>query len=392
MLDTYRRVLTRPGAAAFSGTGVVARLPTSMMTLGIVLLVSALTGSYALAGQLSAAYVVGNAAFAVPHGRLADVLGQLKVLGADALVFGVASSVMVVTISAGWATPWPHLMAVVAGMAQPQAGTLVRSRWAHLLDDEQDKHTAFAVEGVADEVVFVAGPALVTVLATAVAPQAGLAVAIVAGTVGALGLAAQRSTQPPAHRPDRAVGRAPMPWGLLAPLGVGALALGSLFGALEVATVAFADDEGRPALAGLMLAAFSLGSLVAGVWAGAVVFRRTPLARARLGVVLLAVGTLVLPLLRGLPLVTLVLVVTGLALAPTLIALFSLVQATVPPGRLNEAMGIVQTGISAGIAPGAWGAGVVADADGGSAAYWVCAVSAVLAALAGGLVRVPSRA
>lgn len=391
MLDTYRRVLTRPGAAAFSGTGVVARLPTSMMTLGIVLLVSALTGSYALAGQLSAAYVVGNAAFAVPHGRLADVLGQLKVLGADALVFGVASSVMVVAIGAGWATPWPHLLAVLAGMAQPQAGTLVRSRWAHLLDDEQDKHTAFAVEGVADEVVFVAGPALVTVLATAVAPQAGLAVAIVAGTVGALGLAAQRSTQPPAHRPDRAVGCAPMPWGLLAPLGVGALALGSLFGALEVATVAFADDEGRPALAGLMLAAFSLGSLVAGVWAGAVVFRRTPLARARLGVVLLAVGTLALPLLRGLPLVTLVLVVTGLALAPTLIALFSLVQATVPPGRLNEAMGIVQTGISAGIAPGAWGAGVVADADGGSAAYWVCAVSAVLAALAGGLVRVPSR-
>lgn len=391
MLDSYRRVLTRPGAAAFSGTGVVARLPTSMMTLGIVLLVSALTGSYALAGQLSAAYVLGNAAFAVPHGRLADVLGQLKVLGADALVFGVASSVMVVAISTGWSTPWPHLLAVVAGMAQPQAGTLVRSRWAHLLEEERDRHTAFAVEGVADEVVFVAGPALVTVLATSVAPQAGLVVAIVAGTLGALGLAALRSTQPPVHPPDRSVGRAPMPWALLVPLGVGALALGSLFGALEVATVALAEEEGRPAVAGLMLAAFSLGSLVAGVWAGAVVFRRTPLARARLGVALLALGTLVLPLLPGLGLVTLVLVVTGLTLAPTLIALFSLVQATVPPARLNEAMGIVQTGISAGIAPGAWGAGVVADAAGGSAAYWVCAVSAVLAALAGGLVRVPSR-
>jgi len=389
MLDSYRRVLTRPGAAAFSGTGVVARLPTSMMTLGIVLLVSALTGSYALAGQLSAAYVLGNAAFAVPHGRLADVLGQLKVLGADALVFGVASSVMVVAISGGWSTPWPHLLAVVAGMAQPQAGTLVR--WAHLLEEERDRHTAFAVEGVADEVVFVAGPALVTVLATVVAPQAGLVVAIVAGTLGAVGLAALRSTQPPVHPPDRSVGRPPMPWGLLVPLGVGALALGSLFGALEVATVALAEEEGRPAVAGLMLAAFSMGSLVAGVWAGAVVFRRTPLVRARLGVALLALGTLVLPLLPGLGLVTLVLVVTGLTLAPTLIALFSLVQATVPPARLNEAMGIVQTGISAGIAPGAWGAGVVADASGGSAAYWVCAVSAVLAALAGGLVRVPSR-
>ena len=50
-------------------------------------------------------------------------------------------------------------------------------------------------------------------------------------------------------------------------------------------------------------------------------------------------------------------------------------------------MGFVQTGISGGIAPGAWLAGVVADEHGGSAAYWVCTVSAVLAALAGVVVR-----
>ncbi len=389
MLASYRRVLRRPGAAAFSATGLVARLPDSMMTLGIVLLVSVLTGSYALAGQLSAAYVVGTAAFAVPHGRLADVFGQRRVLLVDAVVFGTASSVMVVAMTQGWPAPWPHLLALVAGMAKPQAGTLVRSRWAHLLEEERDRHTAFAVEGVADEVVFVTGPALVTLLATSVAPQAGLVVAIVAGTLGAAALAAQRRTEPPAHRPDRATGRAAMPWGLLLPLALGAVALGSLFGALEVATVAVAEGAGRTGLAGPMLAAFALGSLAAGVWAGAMVFRRTPLARARLGMTLLAVGTVALPLLPGLALLTLALLLTGLALAPTLIALFSLIQATVPASRLNEAMGIVSTGIAAGIAPGAWAAGVVADAAGGSAAFWVCTASAALAALSGVLVRVP---
>ena len=103
--------------------------------------------------------------------------------------------------------------------------------------------------------------------------------------------------------------------------------------------------------------------------------------------VLLAVGTVSLPFLPGLPLVTLALFLTGLALAPTLIALFSLIEASVPRSRLNEAMGVVQTGVSAGIAPGAWIAGVVADEHGGSAAYWVCTVSAVLAAGRAGRAR-----
>lgn len=390
MLTTYRRVFAHPGAALFSATGVLARLPISMTTLGIVLLVSALSGSYALAGQVTAAFIAGNAGFAVLHGRLTDRFGQTRVLSVDTVAFGLSSSLMVVAITEGWSFPWPHLLGAVAGTAMPQVGTMVRGRWAHLLDDPGERHTAFAVEGIADEVVFVTGPALVTVLATVLAPQAGLVVAIVAGTVGSVALALQRRTAPPvqARHPDAV--RPPMPWRLLVPLAVGALALGSLFGALEVATVALAEDEGRKVLSGLMLAAFSFGSLVAGVVAGALAMRRTPLARARLGMTLLALGTGALPFLPGLLVVSGALLLTGLALAPTLIALFSLIESSVPPGRLNEAMGFVQTGMSAGIAPGAWGAGVVADASGGSAAYWVCVVSAALAALAGA--AVPSTA
>jgi MFS family permease len=391
VLASYRRVFSHPGARAFSLTGLVARLPISMMTLGIVLLVSARTGSYTLAGQVSAAYVVGNAAMAVLHGRLADRFGQRRVLYADSAAFATASALMVLSVLEEWALPLPHVCAAVAGAAIPQVGTMVRARWAHLLDSDTDRHTAFAVEGVADEVVFVTGPALVTLLATSYAPQSGLIVAVLVGTAGALALAAQRRTEPPAHPHDPAVARASMPWGLLAPLTLGALCLGSLFGALEVATVAFAEDAGHKAVAGLMLGAFSLGSLIAGVVAGAVVSQRGPLRRARAGMALLAVGTVSLPFLPGLPVMTLALFVTGLALAPTLIALFSLIEASVPASRLNEAMGVVQTGVGAGIAPGTGLAGVVADGSGGSAAYWVCAVSAVLAALGGLAVRTGGR-
>ena len=129
--------------------------------------------------------------------------------------------------------------------------------------------------------------------------------------MGSVALALQRRTAPPVQvrHPDAV--RPPMPWRLLVPLALGALALGSLFGALEVATVALAEDEGRKVLSGLMLAAFSFGSLVAGVVAGALAMRRTPLARARLGMTLLAVGTCALPLLPGLLVVSVALLLTG---------------------------------------------------------------------------------
>ena len=65
MLSRYRRVLSLPGALAFSASGLVARLPISMVSLGIVLLVSTRTGSYSLAGAVSAAYILANALVAV---------------------------------------------------------------------------------------------------------------------------------------------------------------------------------------------------------------------------------------------------------------------------------------------------------------------------------------
>ena len=85
---------------------------------------------------------------------------------------------MIVSIVEDWAMPWPHVLAALAGAAIPQIGTMVRARWAHLLPVASERHTAFAVESVFDEVVFVTGPALVTLLATAVAPQAGLVAAV----------------------------------------------------------------------------------------------------------------------------------------------------------------------------------------------------------------------
>jgi MFS family permease len=375
MLDSYRTVFAHRGALAFSATGMLARLPISMMTLGIVLLVSTVTGSYGLAGQVSAAYVIGNAVVAIPHGRLADRFGQTPVLYADAVLFALATGMLVHATTHDWPTPWPHVWAALSGAALPQVGSMVRARWAHLVGTERERHTAFAVEAVGDEFVFVTGPALVTFLSTLHAPETGLVVALAIGTVGTLLLALQRGTAPPVHPVEPGTTAVPMPWDRLVPIAAAAVALGCLFGGLEVATVATAEQGGHKAASGVLLAVFSLGSMIAGLVAGAIHWKAPDHRRFQVGIGLLASGMLVLPFLDDLVVLGMLLFLVGLTLAPGLIALVSLLEASTPRPRLTEAMAVFQTGMAAGIAPGAYFAGLVADDAGGSASYWVCVVS-----------------
>lgn len=378
MLDSYRAVFAHRGALAFSATGMLARLPISMMTLGIVLLVSTVTGSYAVAGQVSAAYIIGNALIAVPHGRLADRYGQTVVLYVDTVLFALATGLLVRSITQEWSAPWPYVLAALSGAALPQVGSMVRARWAHLVRDDKERHTAFAVEAVGDEVVFVTGPALVTFLSTLYAPETGLEVALALGTVGTVLLALQRRTAPEVHPVDRTGAAVAMPWGRVLPIAVAGIALGALFGALEVATVAAAEHGGHKAASGVLLAGFSLGSMVAGLVAGAIHWSTPDHRRFQVGIGVLAAAMLVLPFLGNLVVLGVLLFLIGLALAPSLIAVVSLLEASTPRPRLTEAMAVFQTGISAGIAPGAYFAGLVADHAGGSASYWVCVAAGAL--------------
>ena len=385
----YRRVLSTPGALAFSATGLVARLPISMITLGIVVLVSTRTGSYAEAGGISAAYVAATAVGAVPLARYVDRLGQGRVLGA-AVTFSVAALVALITVvELGWSAPWPHVFAVLSGATMPNVGAAVRARWSHAVPDRSLLDTAFAVEAVNDEVVFILGPTLVTLLATAVHPMAGLGTAGVAALVGTWVLVAQRRTEPPSRSAAEAhaATAAPMPWAQLLPMVAGAVMLGVVFGGTEVAVVAFADERGTPRAAGLLLAAWALGSLISGVVSGHLTYRRDAATRYRLGTLALALLMVPLPFLDGVGLLGIFLFLAGFAISPTMIAAVSWVEAVVPSTRLNEGMTVFSTGLIAGVAPGAAVVGTVIDAQGASASFWVGAGAGLVGAAAGLLAR-----
>jgi predicted MFS family arabinose efflux permease len=183
-----------------------------------------------------------------------------------------------------------------------------------------------------------------------------------------------------------------MPWPTLVPMLVASAAMGSVFGSVEVATVAFSEELGTKSASGPLLATWAFGSLVSGVLTGAVAWRAANASRFRWGMVALAVSVLPLPFLGGFAAMTAVLFVAGFAISPTLIALMALTEEVVPAARLTEGMSIVHTGMAAGIAPGAALAGQVIDRAGASPSYWVPIASGLVGALAALMAGAAARA
>jgi MFS family permease len=380
MFTRYRQILSVPGALRFSSSALVARLPISMDTIGIVLLVTGVGRSYGLAGTMSAAYLLAAAALAIPQARLVDRIGQGRVLTVAAVVFAVAMTSFVVIVQSGGPEWAAFASVVVAGGAFPQVGACVRARWSHVLDERPEIDTAYALESSVDEVVFITGPILITVIATAWSPVAALGIAIVAGTAGTLFFAAQWSTAPVAAPRVRGARVQRLRVAVVGPVCLVWVALGTLFGAAEVTTVAFATEHGHRGYAGFLLAIWAAGSLIAGVITGMVQWRVSPSTRLRWGAVAMFVAMIPLSLIGSLPVMAAWLFVAGFAIAPTGVAGFSLIEKNVPRSRLTEGMTLVETAAVAGVAPGAAIAGQVIDNHGASAAYLVCLVAGAVAA------------
>lgn len=391
MLQTYRDVLVRPGALAFSATGLLARLPMSMVGIGIVLMVSALYGSYGLAGRVSAAVVVAQAVGAPQIARLVDRYGQARVMRPAIVVSAASLVALVVAASLRAPAVWLYVTALLVGATIGSFGSLVRARWTYVLgDDPRRVHTAYSLESALDEVVFVVGPVAATLLATSVSPVAGLVVPVVAMVVGGLAFLALRGTEPPpapAHepRPRGTVLRRP---GMVVIVLV-FVAIGSIFGATDVATVAFAEESGRKELAGVILAVFALGSLISGLLYGARHWVSPLHRRFAIGVVALAVGVCVFFLAQSLWVLAAAMFVAGFAIAPSIINGNALVAELVPSGRLTEGLTWVGTGLSIGVSVGSSVAGVRIDA-GGSHAGFLVVVASGAAALVATLVALPS--
>ena len=382
MLKPYRELFTAPGAWAFSLAGFVARMPISMISIGIVLLVSNTTGSYGTAGAVSATSAFVTALAGPQIARLVDRLGQAQVALPALAVFG-ASMVIFLSCAETGAPVWTlYLTAGVAGASMPNIGALVRARWAALYTGTSRLHTAYSLESTIDEVIFIIGPVLTTVLATQVNRLAGLIAVLAFAVTGTLALMAQRSTQPPHSGAGRSHGEAAIRGGGVRVLMIVFTALGCLFGAMEITVVGFATERGERPYAGLVLAVYALGSCLAGIGYGAVHLRSPLHRRFLVGVACMSVGIVGLPFIGSLPGLALMFFVAGFAISPTLISGFALMESLVRPGQLTEGLTWLSTGILLGVTLGTALAGRLIDEVGASRAFSLPVVSGAVAAVA----------
>ncbi|MBG0818145.1 MFS transporter [Planomonospora sp. ID82291] len=382
MVGPYRELFSTPGVKGFVISGFVGRMPMSMLGLGIIVLVETLTGSYGMAGAVAATVSVSYAVAAPFSGRLVDKFGQARVIVPLTAAHGSALIALMLCARAG-APVWTLFASgLVAGASAVSLGALVRARWAHVLSGSDRLHTAFSFESVADEVIFVAGPALATSLATMVNPYVGLVVVVVCALTGTFAFALQRGSEPPVRR-DAAHSGTPITIPGVVLLSCVFLGMGAVFGSVDLITVAFAEERGVPAAGGLLLSAVAAGSLVSGLWYGARHWRLSLRGRFVRALGAFAAGLTPVLLAGDLRVMAAALFVAGLSISPTIITGYALIERLVPAHLLTEGMSWLSTAIGFGVALGAWAAGRLTDLFGASNAYAFPLLCALLAAAVG---------
>ncbi|KUM04164.1 MFS transporter [Chromobacterium subtsugae] len=379
MSNRYGQLFRTPGVAELALAGWVARLPGTMVAVGVITMLSLSRNSYSLAGAVAATLTLASALLAPQVSRLADRYGQSRVLP-PATGIGACALLALILCNHLHAPAWTLYLCAAPAGCLPSIPAMTRARWARLLEGQPLLPTAFALDSVLSETAFVMGPPLSIGLCMAWFPEAGplLAALLILFSVSAL--LRQKATEPPPH-PITSDSRRPALF--LRPVPVLALlmgTLGAIAGTIDVASVAFAKAQGQPAAAGWVLALYALGSGIGGLAFGALK-PALPLGRLLLGCCLAtAASSTLIALAPNVIWLAAVMLLSGLSFAPTLIVAMEMVEKAVPRARLTESLTWLVTGIQLGVAGGASLCGLATDAYGARAGLSL-ALAAGLASL-----------
>ncbi|MGW1499305.1 MFS transporter [Streptomyces mirabilis] len=359
MAAGYLEILRARHAARLLAGTLTGRLPNATAAIAVVLFVRAEGGTYSLAGALAAVYGVGNAVGQPLLGRLVDLYGQPRVQLPAALVSALGMGVF--AFSGTDPLPVAYLAMVVAGLFTPPLEGGLRALWPSVLRREEQVHTAYAMDAVAQEVMFTVGPLLLTLCASLWSARAALLILNVVGVLGALSVVLSPPSRAWRSAPREAhwLGALRSP-GLLALLGA-FLFVGIALGSITVAAVSYADDHGGDAVYGWLMAAVGLGALVGGTAYGARRWSGTPERRLRVLVALLAVCYLPLVLMPGAVAMTALAALAGVFLAPCIACAFIIVDRHAPRGTVTEAFSWLVTTFTVGASVGTGLAGPVVE-------------------------------
>ncbi len=368
-LERYSRLLRLPDLYAALLASVVGRLPMGIAGLAILLYVQSGTGSFAHAGVVSAVYVLGLAGVAPLVGRMIDRLGPRPVLLLTATVYPAALVALVVLVERGAAAGWVAFAALVAGSMLPPVTICMRALFPRLLTDADLLQTAYSVDSILIETIFVAGPALIALFVAA--DMRGGAILFAAacaafGSVLFMRSAPIRQWARPAARPRTSL-LGPLRSAPLRALYLATLLYSIAFGLLEVAVTALATTQGRPAAAGVILALASVGSGLGALVYGSRSWAMTPQHQYVIAQCAMAAGLCVLAPVSDLFWLGVLCVLACSPMAPVIALQSVLVARLTAPGMLAESFTWAATSLLGGVSAGIAAGGVLVDAQ---APFW----------------------
>ncbi len=369
-VSTYTSLLKTPGVARIIAAQLTARFPFGMLSLAFLLHIERVHDSYGAAGLVLGAMSIGQAIAGPMTSRLMGVLGMRVVLWTTLALCSVAVAAIGLFVM-----PIPLTMGVAffAGLSMPPIQPAVRTIYPKMVNSRQ-LTPLFSLDASAQEIIWIAGPVAITFVSTQIGTVEGILMSVAIMLAGGCWFISSpevgRVRIPRSKRRFGTVlARPPV---LLATV-VGFLLIGSC-SAVEAGVVA-TFGEGSP-LAGIVLAIWSLGSLVGGLALGHVPIGPWATARRMLivfiGVVL---STFMLWSWWGL---SLTLLIAGVGIAPALAVLFAIVSASVKFSDTAEAYGWVGTGQLIGAALGSAVAGFLIDGVGAVGAFWVAGAFALV--------------
>ncbi|GAB3801018.1 MFS transporter [Humibacter antri] len=373
----YGRLLSVPSRTLMVVAGLLARTPIAVLGFGFLFFAHASTGSYALGGLTSGLAIASMGLVGPLAGRVADRRGQRQLLLASAITHPLA---IAGAVACGYLGSMVGLviMSVFCGVTVAPVGAFMRARWSSIVEDTFLLRTAYAVEAVADEIVWVFGPAVAAFLAAGVAPAGGLILSGIIGPIGALFLRMMPDAKPASatehvHRPGRLLRSAPF-----VILLVVSFATGIGFGINDLSIVSLATANGVPELAGTVLTAYSIGSASGGFLFGAL--------STRLGSRQMLVGTSLalfitwasLALAPGIWWFYPLGFFAGATIAPLMIAVNHIAHEIVPPTIITEALAWLNTLVICGMSLGSFAGGLINDATGPRTAFVVVACSSAV--------------
>ncbi len=346
---------------------IVARLPATMLSLGLLVHAQRLTGSFAAAGLVTGTYAAGLGLGGPMLGRLVDARGQTRVLLASAALCGTA------LIAAAFAPGAPALVALAAaaGLSTPPVGACVRG----LLPA-----SAYATEAAASELTWIAGPPGILLAGAATSTGFALAadgIVLMAATAAFALEPVSRGWRPSGPRPQGGSLRAAAMRRLVLVMTL----VGVVFGASEVGITAAAHALGSTAAAGPLMGIWGAGSLIGGL----ILARSGRSAKLVPLLIGLGAGHLLLAAAGSVLALAALLLVAGATIAPTYATVFGLVDGAAPAGTVTEAFSWLNTAVAVGAAAGAASAGALADAAGPASVFVLAGAAGAAAALAGAL-------